>query len=470
MKGLASSFYLNLKHNLFDMRLHFIAIGGSAMHNLAIALKIKGYEITGSDDEIFEPSRSRLMKYNLLPKEIGWFPGKIHVGIDAIVLGMHAHADNPELLKAQELGLQIFSYPEFLYEQSKHKKRVVIGGSHGKTTITSMILHVLQFCGIDADYMVGAQLEGFEVMVRLSASAEWMVMEGDEYLTSPIDRIPKFLHYHPHIAVISGIGWDHINVFPTFENYIEQFKLFVSSIESGGVFIYDHSDNEVRKIAAASPVRSIGYEMHPYKTNGLNSIVRTPEGKTVELQVFGQHNMMNLNAARFVCLEMGVTEHDFYSAMESFKGASRRLELLFSGDSGTIFRDFAHAPSKVKASVLAVRQQFPDHKLISCLELHTFSSLNESFIDQYLQTLHPSDTAIVFYDPHAVALKRLPEISFDRIRTAFGRNDLVVFSDKKQLLDFLFNQDWKQTAAIFMSSGNFDGIDFRQFTKDIGWE
>jgi len=452
------------------MRLHFIAIGGSAMHNLAIALKIKGYEITGSDDEIFEPSRSRLMKYDLLPVETGWFPRKIHVGIDAIVLGMHAHADNPELLKAQELGLRIFSYPEFLYDQSKNKKRVVIGGSHGKTTITSMILHVMQECGIDADYMVGAQLEGFEVMVRLSDQAGWMVMEGDEYLTSPIDRIPKFLHYHPHIAVISGIGWDHINVFPTFENYIEQFKLFVSSIESGGVLIYDHSDNEVRKIAEASPVRSIGYEMHPYKSDGLKSIVRTAEGKTIELQVFGQHNMMNLNAARFVCLEMGVTEHDFYSAMASFKGASRRLELLFSGNSGVIFRDFAHAPSKVKASVLAVRQQFPDHKLISCLELHTFSSLNESFIDQYSQTLHPSDTAIVFYDPHAVALKRLPEISFDRIRTAFGRNDLMVFSDKNQLLNFLFSQDWKHTAAIFMSSGNFDGIDFRQFTKDIGWE
>lgn len=451
------------------MRLHFIAIGGSAMHNLAIALKIKGYNISGSDDEIFEPSRSRLLKYNILPENIGWFSERINPDIDAIVLGMHARADNPELLRAQELGIKIYSYPEFLYGESKNKKRVVIGGSHGKTTITSMILHVLQANQIDVDYMVGAQLEGFEVMVRLSDSAEWMVMEGDEYLTSPIDRVPKFLHYHPHIAVISGIGWDHINVFPTFENYIDQFRLFIKSIEPGGCLIYDHADMEVRAIANETSVRSIGYEMHPYRSDGLKSLVRDLSGETIELQIFGQHNMLNLNAARFVCLEMGVSENQFYSSIASFKGASRRLELLHSCESGTIFRDFAHAPSKVKASVLAVRQQFPAHKLIACLELHTFSSLNESFIDQYFHSLQPSDIAIVFYDPHAVALKRLPEISFDRIRKAFGKDDLLVFSNRNLLLEFLYDQDWQHTVALFMSSGNFDGLNFGNFVREIGW-
>ena len=368
------------------------------------------------------------------------------------------------------LGLKIFSYPEFLYEQSKFKKRVVIGGSHGKTTITSMILHVLQTNNIDVDYMVGAQLEGFEVMVRLSESAQWMVLEGDEYLTSPIDRVPKFLHYHPHIAVISGIGWDHINVFPTFDNYVDQFRSFIRSIEPGGLLIYDYEDEEVRKISKEITIRSIGYEMHPYKASGLKSFVRNSIGDLIELQIFGRHNMMNLNAARFVCLEMGISDDDFYNAMASFKGASRRLELLFSGKSGSIFRDFAHAPSKVKASVLAVRQQFPELQLIACLELHTFSSLNEGFIDQYKNSIDPADIAIVFYDPHAVALKRLPEISFDRIRKAFGKEGITVFSEKKLLLDYLLGQDWRNTTAIFMSSGNFDGINFDQFIMDIGWK
>jgi UDP-N-acetylmuramate: L-alanyl-gamma-D-glutamyl-meso-diaminopimelate ligase len=410
------------------------------------------------------------LKYNILPEKSGWFPEKIHTGLDAIVLGMHARADNPELLRAQVLGLKIFSYPEFLYEQSKFKKRVVIGGSHGKTTITSMILHVLQTNNIDVDYMVGAQLEGFEVMVRLSESAQWMVLEGDEYLTSPIDRVPKFLHYHPHIAVISGIGWDHINVFPTFDNYVDQFRSFIRSIEPGGLLIYDYEDEEVRKISKEITIRSIGYEMHPYKASGLKSFVRNSIGDLIELQIFGRHNMMNLNAARFVCLEMGISDDDFYNAMASFKGASRRLELLFSGKSGSIFRDFAHAPSKVKASVLAVRQQFPELQLIACLELHTFSSLNEGFIDQYKNSIDPADIAIVFYDPHAVALKRLPEISFDRIRKAFGKEGITVFSEKKLLLDYLLGQDWRNTTAIFMSSGNFDGINFDQFIMDIGWK
>jgi UDP-N-acetylmuramate: L-alanyl-gamma-D-glutamyl-meso-diaminopimelate ligase len=449
------------------MKIHFIAIGGSAMHNLAIALAIKGYTISGSDDEIFEPSRSRLLKYGLLPTEIGWFPEKIHSELDAIVLGMHAKADNPELICAQEMGIKIYSYPEFLFEQSKTKKRVVIGGSHGKTTITSMILHALQQLGIETDYMVGAQLEGFEVMVKLSENADWMVMEGDEYLTSPIDRIPKFLHYHPHIAVISGIGWDHVNVFPTFENYVDQFRQFINSIEVGGCLIYDHSDPNVLSIAMETRVRSFGYEMHPFKAEGLKSIVRNSTGEKIELLVFGQHNMLNLNAARLVCAEMGVSDHDFYLAMQSFKGASRRLELISANESMNIFRDFAHAPSKVRASVGAVRKQFPDKHFIACLELHTFSSLNELFIDQYNETLHDADFAIVMYDPHAVALKRLPEISYDRIRKAFGRDDLMIVSDQNQLFHNLNFQRWSNTVGLFMSSGNFNGFDLKDFANKI---
>ncbi len=449
------------------MKIHFIAIGGSAMHNLAIALAIKGYTITGSDDEIFEPSRSRLLKYGLLPSEIGWFPEKINLDLDAIVLGMHAKADNPELNRAQQLGIKIYSYPEFLYEQSKTKKRVVIGGSHGKTTITSMILHVLQQIGIETDYMVGAQLEGFEVMVKLSETADWMVMEGDEYLTSPIDRVPKFLHYHPHIAVISGIGWDHVNVFPTFENYMDQFRQFINSIEVGGCLIYDYSDPHVLSLAMETKIRSFGYEMHPFKAEGLKSIVRNSSGKKIELLVFGQHNMLNMNAARLVCAEMGVADHDFYLAMQSFKGASRRLELIFANDSVNLFRDFAHAPSKVLASVGAVRKQFVEKYFVACLELHTFSSLSEVFIDQYNETLHEADFAIVMYDPHAVALKRLPEISHDRIRKAFGRDDLVIVSDQNQLLHNLHTQSWGNTVGLFMSSGNFNGFDFKDFADNI---
>jgi UDP-N-acetylmuramate: L-alanyl-gamma-D-glutamyl-meso-diaminopimelate ligase len=449
------------------MKIHFIAIGGSAMHNLAIALAIKGYAISGSDDEIFEPSRSRLLQYGLLPAEIGWFPEKIHQELDAIVLGMHAKADNPELIRAQEMGIKIYSYPEFLFEQSKTKKRVVIGGSHGKTTITSMILHVLQQLGIETDYMVGAQLEGFEVMVKLSENAGWMVMEGDEYLTSPIDRVPKFLHYHPHIAVISGIGWDHVNVFPTFENYVDQFRQFINSIEVGGCLIYDHSDSNVLSLAMETMVRSFGYEMHHFKADGLKSIVRNSSGEKIELLIFGQHNMLNLNAARLVCMEMGVTDDDFYLAMQSFKGASRRLELIFTNESVNLFRDFAHAPSKVRASVGAVRKQFPDKHFVACLELHTFSSLNEVFIDQYLETLQEADFAIVMYDPHAVALKRLPEINHDRIKSAFGRLDLIIVSNQLQLSEILSSQSWNHTVGLFMSSGNFNGFDFREFANSI---
>jgi len=439
-------------------RLHFIAIGGSAMHNLAIALHHKGDMITGSDDEIFEPSKGRLQQLGLLPEKFGWFPEKLDTSIDAVILGMHAKADNPELLKAQQLGIPVFSYPEFLYEQSKNKKRVVIGGSHGKTTITAMVLHVLQKAGIDTDYMVGAQLEGFDVMVKLSNEAHWMVIEGDEYLTSPIDRVPKFLHYHPHIAVISGIGWDHVNVFPTFENYLQQFRLFIQAIEEGGCLIYSASDHEVEKLAAEVQMDKIPYYPHDSVLEKEKLKLKTRE-ENIPIEVFGNHNLMNISAALEVCRKMGVTDWQFYKAIGSFKGASRRLERWFEKDNTIVFRDFAHAPSKLKATVTALRSQYLNHKLLICYELHTYSSLSEVFIDHYSQSLQPADEAVVFYDPHAVAIKKLDLMSHDRIRKGFGKTDLRILGSKQELIKLLKSSDLQNTVLALMSSGSFNGLD-----------
>ena len=439
-------------------KVHFIAIGGSAMHNLAIALHRKGYEVTGSDDEIFEPSKSRLAKEGILPPQWGWYPEKLDESYDAVILGMHARIDNPELVRAQELGLKVYSYPEYLYEQGKDKTRIVIGGSHGKTTITSMILHVLKHVGIETDFMVGAQLEGFDVMVRLSETARYMVMEGDEYLTSPIDRVPKFHHYHPHIAVISGIGWDHVNVFPTFDNYLEQFRIFVRTIEPGGCLIYDQTDVEADKIAQAAACRTFGYGVHPFESDGLRTTLLLPDGGRREVQVFGSHNMKNVNAARLVCQQLGVTDAQFYEAIASFKGAARRLELLFETDDSLVFRDFAHAPSKVNASVKALREQFPAKHLIAVFELHTYSSLSEVFIDHYRDALKLADTAIVFYDPHAVAIKKLELMPDERIVEGFGRPDLKVVHNKAELVTLLQKGQRHNVVGAFMSSGDFNGL------------
>jgi len=438
-------------------KVHFIAIGGSAMHNLAIALHRKGYEVTGSDDEIFEPSKSRLAAEGILPEAFGWYPDKLDRSYDAVILGMHARIDNPELVRAKELGLKVFSYPEFLYEQSKDKTRIVIGGSHGKTTITSMILYVLKHAGIETDFMVGAQIEGFDVMVRLSETAEYMVIEGDEYLTSPIDRVPKFHHYHPHIAVISGIGWDHVNVFPTFENYCEQFKIFADSIEKGGCLIYDGLDDEVAKIAKMVSVQTIPYYPHE-SVDDESKTYLLANGQKVGIEVFGAHNLKNISAAYEVCKRVGVSDRIFYSAISTFKGAARRLELLFDENGNSIFRDFAHAPSKVLATVKALRSRFCDKMFLAVFELHTYSSLSEKFIDQYSGALDDCDKAVVFYDPHAVALKRLELMEDKRIREGFGRADLEIVHSKNELIEVLKKYPNENIVGAFMSSGNFDGL------------
>ncbi|KAB5485490.1 MULTISPECIES: UDP-N-acetylmuramate--L-alanine ligase [Flagellimonas] len=445
------------------MHIHFIAIGGSAMHNLALALQEQGHEITGSDDVIFEPSKSRLRANGLLPKDFGWFPEKIHSGLDAVILGMHAKADNPELLKAQELGLKIFSYPEFLYEHSKHKTRVVIGGSHGKTTITSMILHVLRYHDIEVDYMVGAQLDGFDKMVHLTKENDFMVLEGDEYLSSPTDRRPKFHLYRPNIALLSGIAWDHINVFPTFENYVEQFRIFVDSIVKGGSITYNSEDIEVRKIVETTenPIRKFPYSTPSYRVEDGKTLLDTPDGE-MPLEIFGRHNLGNLAGAKWICQQMGVDEMDFYEAMATFKGASKRLEKLVEGRDRVAFKDFAHAPSKVSATTKAVKEQYPQRRLIACLELHTYSSLNPEFLEQYRGALDAADTAVVFYSPESVKVKGLQEVTKEQIMEALNRMDAQIFTDSLAFQDYLFAQNFKDTTLLFMSSGNYGGIDFEK--------
>lgn len=448
------------------MRVHFIAIGGSAMHNLALALHQKGDQITGSDDAVFEPSKTRLEKRGLLPETMGWFPEKITADLDAIILGMHAKADNPELLKAQELGIKIYSYPEFLYEQSKNKTRVVIGGSHGKTTITSMILHVMHYHDIEVDYMVGAQLEGFDTMVHLTSDNEFIVLEGDEYLSSPMDRRPKFHLYQPNIALISGIAWDHINVFPTFENYVEQFEIFVNKITNGGILIYNEDDATVKQVAESAeiPIRKIAYSTPAYAVENGQTLLETPEGM-MPIEVFGAHNLNNLAGAKWICQNMGVDEADFYEAIASFKGASKRLEKIAEGSNKVAYKDFAHSPSKVAATTKAVKDQYPDRKLIACLELHTYSSLNATFLKEYEGALDAADQAVVFFSPDAVKIKQLEEVSQEQIAKAFNRKDLTIYTNPAAFQEFLFSADLENSALLLMSSGNYGGLNFDDLKK-----
>jgi len=445
------------------MNIHFIAIGGSAMHNLAIALHNKGYQVTGSDDTIHDPSKSRLEKKGLLPEAFGWFPEKITQDLDVIILGMHAKEDNPELLKAQDMGLKIYSYPEFLYEQSKDKTRVVIGGSHGKTTITSMILHVLAYHDREVDYMVGAQLEGFETMVHLTTENEFMVLEGDEYLSSPIDRRPKFHLYKPNIALLSGIAWDHINVFPTFEGYVEQFRIFTDSLTNGGIMVYNEEDATVKEVVESSmhTIKKYPYNTPTYEIEDGITAIDTPDGM-MPLEIFGDHNLQNLAGAKWICQHMGIDEEDFYEAIASFKGASKRLEKIAENTQTVIFKDFAHSPSKVKATTEAVKKQYENREVIACLELHTYSSLNAEFLGEYKGALDKADKAVVFYSPHAVKIKQLDEVTTAQIGAAFGREDLMMFTNPAEFKAFLLNQNLEQTAVVLMSSGNYGGLDFEE--------
>lgn len=449
------------------MRVHFIAIGGSAMHNLAIALKRKGDQVSGSDDEIFEPSKGRLKANGILPDKIGWDADAITTDIDAIILGMHARKDNPELLRAQELGLKIYSYPEFVYEQTKDKKRIVVGGSHGKTTITSMLLHVMDKLGIETDFLVGALLEGFDCMVQLS-DAPYIVIEGDEYLSSPIDRRPKFHWYAPHIALISGIAWDHINVFPTFDNYVEQFKIYTDKIMPNGSLIYFQEDESIQSIIPQlrEDVAGIGYATPIYEVvDGTTFILN--DGERIPLKVFGNHNLQNMMGAKLMLNQIGVTDSDFYGAIKSFKGAAKRLELIAENETCTAYKDFAHSPSKLKATVAAVKEQFPKRKLIACMELHTFSSLKKDFLPQYKECMAEADEAFVYFSPDVVKHKRLEPISAELVKEAFGTNNVTVFTDSDAIVAAIKAQEWDYANLLLMSSGNFHGVDLNQFAKDL---
>ena len=452
------------------MRVHLIAIGGSAMHNMALALHEKGFKVTGSDDEINEPSKTRLKNAGILPSEIGWFPEKLTSDIDAVILGMHAREYNPELIKANELGLKVYSYPEYIYETTKDKIRVVIGGSHGKTTITAMILHVLNFHKIDTDYLVGAQLEGFNTMVKLTKEAPIAIIEGDEYLASPIDRRPKFHLYKPNIAVLSGIAWDHINVFPTFENYVNQFEIFVDLIEPNGSLIYCNEDVELQKVAANSGntnnIEKIPYSIPKHRIeNGITFIEESE--KEIPLQIFGNHNLMNLNGARLVCNKLGLTNSQFYDAIQTFTGAAKRLELVSKTTHFSFYKDFAHSPSKLKATTQAVKQQFENRKVIACMELHTFSSLNETFLAEYNGAMNDADEAIVYFNPHTIAHKKLKPITEAQVLTYFNRKDLKVFTNSNDLMTYLKSKSLKNHVLLMMSSGNFDGIDFKLLSTEL---
>ena len=441
------------------IRIHFIAIGGAAMHNLALAVASKaGYQVTGSDDEIFDPALTHLREAGLLPDEMGWHPERITKDIDAIILGMHAREDNPELVRARELGIKIYSFPEYLYEQTKDKIRIVVGGSHGKTTTTSMILYVLQRLGIEADYMVGAQIEGFERMVRLSDTAKYAVFEGDEYLTSPLDLRSKFLWYHPHVAILTGIAWDHINVFPTFDKYVETFRKFIEGVEPDGSFIWYKGDENLRAIAegARKDITCIPYDAY--------------EGK-VEMQVFGRHNMQNLQAAMLACHCIGVAPDDFYREISTFTGASNRLEKICETADSVAYKDFAHSPSKLKATINAVRERYPEKKLIACMELHTFSSLMADFLPQYKGCMAEADVAYVYFNPKVIEHKRLTPITAEEVREAFGTKNVEVFTESEALQKAVRDQfsvvSPQGTALLMMSSGTFDGINVNEFAHEL---
>ena len=449
------------------MNVHFIAIGGSAMHNLAIALSRKGAIVTGSDDEIFEPSKSRLNRQGILPSTIGWDATKITSDIDAVILGMHARKDNPELAKATELGIPIYSYPEYLYEQSKDKFRVVIGGSHGKTTITSMLLHAINEIGIDVDYMVGAQLEGYDCMVKLSDSAKIMILEGDEYLSSPIDRRPKFHLYKPDVAIISGIAWDHINVFPTFENYVEQFDLFCEEIVDGGKLIYNIEDEEVNRLGEKwnGKLDAIPYQTPNYTVEENGTTIHL-NGEDYELQIFGQHNLQNLVGAMKLAAEIGIENDAFLSAMSSFTGAGKRLQKVSEKNDFVLYKDFAHSPSKLKATTKAVKEQYADRKVIACMELHTFSSLKKEFLPHYKNAMDAADHALVYFSPEVVAHKKLEPITKEQVLAGFG-GGVVVVSSTAEVRAFLAQFEWNNSALLMMSSGNFDGIDYDELGEEI---
>jgi UDP-N-acetylmuramate: L-alanyl-gamma-D-glutamyl-meso-diaminopimelate ligase len=454
---------------LKTQKIHFIAIGGSVMHNLAIALKEAGHQISGSDDEIFEPSRSALSKHGLLPSKVGWFPDKITKDLDIVMLGMHASKDNPELIKAQSLGLKIYSFPEYIYEHSKDKQRVVIAGSHGKTTITAILIHVLTHCKRKFDYVIGARVRGIENTVKLTEDAPLIIIEGDEYLASALDPTPKFLRYQHHIGLISGISWDHYNVFPNEEDYVKQFDLFADQTPKGGILIYCEQDPLALMIGKKErvDVTQVTYKSHPHVSDNSSHFFLTEHKERFPIKLFGSHNFQNISGAKEVIKKIGITNQQFFEAMATFEGASGRLEIVKENSATTIYKDFAHAPSKVTATVKAVKEIHPSRDLVACVELHTFSSLNKKFLPQYKDSLKNAQVPVVYFNPEKLSAKKLDPISASDIQSAFGNQKITVFDDAEKLKKFLTEQTWKNKNLLMMSSGNFGGINFKEFSDKL---
>ncbi len=449
-------------------RIHFIAIGGAVMHQLALALKNQGNMVTGSDDEINDPAKTNLEKAGILPSAYGWFPERITSDLDAVVLGMHAKGDNPELLAAQQLNIPVYSFPEYVYEVSKNKKRVVVAGSHGKTTTTSMIMHILRRQGLDFDYLVGAKVAGFEQSVRLS-DAPIIVLEGDEYPASVVEKRPKIFFYHPHISVLSGIAWDHINVFPTYENYCSQFEQYLQGMEVGAPLFYNNEEPEVARIVAkaATHLRAVPYN-HPKFSYEDGVAVLDTEFGGIPVSVFGRHNLLNMQAAINVCMELGIGKEDCYKAIADFGGAARRLEKIKEEEGMVVYRDFAHAPSKLKATLDAVREAYPHHTLVACFELHTYSSLNEQFLSEYAHSMDSADKAMVYFSHHALQLKGLPALATGSVHQYFERPDLQVIDNKEEMyqtVSQIIAEVRKPICLLLMSSGTFDGIDWNSVSS-----
>ncbi len=443
------------------MRIHIIAMGGAVMHNLSIALHLAGHQVTGSDDEIYNPAKDKLESYHLLPP-FGWYPDQIDASIDLVIVGMHAKKDNPELLKAVALNLKVMSYPEYIGLHAQNKKRIVVAGSHGKTSTTSMIMHILKACGVDYDYLVGAPLEGFDLMIKLS-DAPLMIIEGDEYLSAPTDPKPKILHYHPQITIITGIAWDHINVFPTHQDYIRVFAAYIQSLPSGATVYHFGKDEELNYLVHKTPRRDISfydYVAYPHKIKDGTAYLLHAEHE-FRIQVFGLHNFQNIQAAIRVCSDLGIEESASLQALMSFKGAAKRLQPLFISPDTKIYLDFAHAPSKVKATVKAMRSQFPQFRLICLVELHTYSSLNKDFLPQYAHVLDEADEAIVFFNKHTLEIKRMPDLDIDFVKAAFAKTNLKVFTQNDELEGYLDKIDKKRTVILFMSSGTFNGVNIK---------
>ncbi len=439
------------------------------MHNLAISLSKQGIEVSGSDDSIFDPAATKLRDAGLFPEKLGWDPNKISSDLDLIVLGMHAKKENPELVKAQELGIKILSFPEFLRMYSSDKQRVVIGGSHGKTTITAMIMHVLKEAGKKFDYLVGADVDGFDISVRISNDAPSIIIEGDEYFSSALQQKPKLLMYDHHIGLISGVKWDHINVFPTIEAYVGAFEDFADATPKGGTLVFNEDDDIATVIGRKEreDVLQVEYGVHPHIIREGVTYLKTKNHGEVPLKIFGQHNLSNLNAAKNICALMAISEDTFYQAISSFVGAKKRLECISESNGNFVFKDYAHSPSKLKATTKAVKEQFPNKRLVACMELHTFSSLDKDFLNQYENSFVDADLPIIYLDPKVIQKKGDGSIDTDLVKNSFAREDLEVFFDPKELKSYLEKQDFSEANLLLMSSGDFGGIDLVELSNTL---